>query len=71
MFKTNQKLGYVWLSESLKENVRKRKWRGQVEEKVKNKFKVNKLFLYITSNIFHRFNSFVYGLNNLKIYNFF
>ena len=33
--------------------MRKRKWRGQVEEKVKNKFKVNKLFLYITSNIFH------------------
>ena len=51
--------------------MRKRKWRGQVEEKVKNKFKVNKLFLYITSNIFHRFNSFVYGLNNLKIYKFF
>ena len=40
-------------------------------KEIKNKFKVNKLFLYITLNFFHRFNSFIYGLNNLKINTFF
>ena len=50
-----------------------RKYEGKKIEnknirKIKNKFKVNKLFLYITSNFFHRFNSSIYELNNLKIY---
>ena len=35
--------------------------------KIKNKFKSNKLFLYITSNFFHGFNSSIY---RLKIYKF-
>ena len=50
-----------------------RKYEGEKIEKknirkIKNKFKTNKLFLYITSNFFYRLNSSVYELNNLKIY---
>ena len=44
--------GYVGLLENLRENMRKRK----VEEnKIKNRFEVNKLFLYIFSNSFNLF----------------
>ena len=37
---------------------------------MKKKFRVNKLFLYIISNFCHEFNSFIYKLNNFKIYKF-
>ena len=65
----------IFGSEKFKEkcegNKIKRKSRGKKKTKeIKNKFKVNKLFLYITLNFFHRFNSFIYGLNNLKIITF-
>ena len=44
---------------------REKKWR-----KIKNRFKANKLFLYIILKKFHGFNSSIYRLNNLKIYKF-
>ena len=36
----------------------------------KNKFKFNKLFLYISLNSFYLFFSIIIRLNNLKIYKF-
>ena len=36
----------------------------------KNRFKINKLFLYYILNIFHGFNSSIYRLNNFKIQKF-
>ena len=46
------------LLESLTENIRTRKYIRKVEknERKKNRFKVNKLFLYPISNLFHLFN---------------
>ena len=38
--------------------------------KIKNKFKINKLFLYPTLNSFNLNNTFMQRLNNLKIYKF-
>ena len=43
---------YVWFVEHLRENAREKKNR----RKIKNKFKINKLFLYIISNSFIYFN---------------
>ena len=52
----------VWFSDNLGENVRRRKekkkWKERKKErkkggKVKNKFKIDKLFLYVSSNSFH------------------
>ena len=37
----------------------------------KEKIKINKLFLFIILYLFIYFNSLIYKLNNLKIYNFF
>ena len=60
-----------------KKNARVSKWRGKAERKKKLRkikiiFKINKLFSYITSDFFfYRFNYFIYGLNNFKMYNFF
>ena len=39
-------------------------------KKKKNRLKVNKLLLYITSNSFYLFNIFIYKLNILKYINF-
>ena len=46
-------LDNIWFLESLKENTKERKSRGKVEKytkrkKIKIRFKINKLFLYIT-----------------------
>ena len=46
--------------ENLKRNVMKRKYKGKVEEKkwsrkIKNIFKINKLFLYTNPNLFYLF----------------
>ena len=53
-------LGYVWLSENLRENARERKYKGKIEgkkkwRKIKNGLKVDKLFLFFTSNSFYLF----------------
>ena len=48
---------------------RKSKGKENVK-KNKNKFKVNKLFLYLTSNSFYFFNSIIKRLNNFKILKF-
>ena len=53
-------LGYVWFSENLRENVRERKYKGKIEgkkkwKKIKNGLKVDKLFLFFTSNSFYLF----------------
>ena len=53
-------LCFVWFSEKCEKRETKRK--------VKNRFKVNKLFLYIIYNYFTFFNSLIWILNNLKMY---
>ena len=45
---------------------KKSKKKKKVKEK--KRFKVNKLFLYTTSNFFRMFKSFISKLNNFKIY---
>ena len=52
-----------------------KKFKGKCEEKKKikeneNWFKFNKLFLYVSSNLFYLFFSIIERLNNLKIYKF-
>ena len=54
----------------MREQKNRKKKKGKKRMKIKNRFKVNKLFLYIISKFFHIFNSFIYRLNNLKIYKF-
>ena len=56
----NIPLGYVWFSKNLRENARERKYKGKIEgnkkwRKIKNGLKVNKLFLFFTSNSFYLF----------------
>ena len=53
-------LGYVWFPENLRENARERKYKGKIEgkkkwRKIKNGLKVDKLFLFFTSNSFYLF----------------
>ena len=51
-------LGSVWLMEKLRKNVKKKKNNNKRQEKVikiKNKFKHNKLFLHVSSNLFYLF----------------
>ena len=52
-------------SEKFKEKCKKKK---KIEKnkikKIKNKFKINKLFLYITPSSYHLFNSLIWILNN-------
>ena len=59
-------LGHVWFPKNLRENVKKRK---KIKEN-ENWFKFNKLFLYVSSNLFYLFFSIIERLNNLKIYKF-
>ena len=52
--------GYVWFSENLRENAREIKYKGKIEgkkkwRKIKNGLKVDKLFLFFTSNSFYFF----------------
>ena len=42
-------LGYVWLSKNLRKNMKEKK----LIKKIKNKFKINKLLKYISSNLFY------------------
>ena len=44
------------MKKNREENYKKRK---SEKNKIKNKFKINKLFLYTTSNFFHLFNFFI------------
>ena len=39
-------------------------------KKIKNRFKANKLFLYVSSNSFYLFSFIMQRLNNFKIYKF-
>ena len=55
---------HVWFPENLKENVKERKWRGKVERKekwrkIKSGFKINKLFLCVSSSSFQLFSSII------------
>lgn len=56
-WKCNEKK-IAWKEENLNENAVKKIWWGKVKRKknVKKKIKVNKLFFYITSNLFYLFN---------------
>ena len=47
----------------------KRKYKKKYK-KIKNRFKANKLFLYVSSNSFHLFSFIMQRLNNFKIYKF-
>ena len=52
--------GYIWFSENLRKNVRERKYKEKVKKKnekmkKKNILKVNKLFVFTTSNSFYLF----------------
>ena len=42
-------LGYVWLLKNLRKNTKEKK----LIRKIKNKFKINKLLKYISSNLFY------------------
>ena len=44
-------LGYVWLLKNLRKNTKEKK----LIRKIKNKFKINKLLKYISSNLFYLF----------------
>ena len=46
------------------------KMQGKENKKWKKKFKVNKLFLNITLNLFHLFSHIILRLNNFKMYKF-
>ena len=53
-------IGYVWFLKNLREDGKERKQREKGERnkkwrKIKNKFKINKLFLFTNSNLFHLF----------------
>ena len=61
---------YIWFLKNLRENKKERKQKGKKIRDKKNKFKFNKLFLYISSNSFYLFFSIIVRLNNLKIYKF-
>ena len=43
---------------------------GKIGRKMKNKFKVNKLFLYVSLNLFTYFSSCIQRLNNSKMHKF-
>ena len=47
---------------------KKKKLGKEKYKKIKNKFKFNKLFLYVSSNSFHLFLSIITILNNFKIH---
>ena len=60
LFFSFNNLGYVWFSENLRENARERKYKEKIEgkkkwRKIKNGLKVDKLFLFFTSNSFYLF----------------
>ena len=53
-------IGYVWFLKNLREDGKEKKQREKGERnkkwrKIKNKFKINKLFLFTNSNLFHLF----------------
>ena len=53
-------IGYVWFLKNLREDGKEKKQREKGERnkkwrKIKNKFKINKLFLFTNSNSFHLF----------------
>ena len=60
-------LSYIWFSENLRENTKEKKMKEKVK-KIENTFKFNKLFLYISLNLFYLFLSIITRLNNFKIY---
>ena len=53
-----------------KKKIERKSKRKENVKKNKNKFKVNKLFLYLTSNSFYFFNYIIKRLNNFKILKF-
>ena len=61
---------YVWFLENLRKNANKKKIERKKIKEYKNKFKFNKLFLYVFSNSFYLFLSTIIRLNTLKYINF-